>query len=122
MRIRHRKVRFFAPLLICFITYQQFLCLDSSASKKICNEIAGNYDTNDNRKAVVNDIGDDNVITGMILPDAELYGVVTSSCDGSAYYVAYKVTLGFHFEDCKLFWSNGVSWEKTGCAIQITNI
>ena len=106
------------PLVIYFITYHQFLCLESSASKKICNEIAGNYETNDNREAVINSIGNDNVITGKIITDSEFYGVITSSCKGNAFYVDYVLTLEFRFENCELFWSNDVSWLKVGCQIQ----
>ena len=83
----------------------------------MCNEIAGNYDTIDFGKAVVNGIGNDNVITGMILPAAEFYGVITSSCEGSVYHVDYLITRGFRYEDCKIFWSIGVSWVKEGCVI-----
>ena len=117
-KIKIRQIRLLTPLVIYFITHKQFLCLGNSASKKICNEIVGNYETNDFRTAVVNDIGNDNVITGMIITDSEFYGVITSSFKGSVYFVNYLLTLEFRFEDCKLFWSNGISFVKEGCQIQ----
>lgn len=104
-------------LVICFFIYQQFLFLDNSTSKKICNEVAGSYGNIGGGKAVINDIGSDNVITGIFRSDLEFHCVVNSNCTGSNLFIAINFKADFRFEDCKLLWSNEAIWVKEGCQI-----
>lgn len=114
---KKNQVAFLTALVIYFFIYQQFLFLDNSTSKKICNEVAGSYDNIGGGKAVINDIGSDNVITGIFRSDLEFHCVVNSNCTGSNLFIAINFKADFRFEDCKLLWSNEAIWVKEGYQI-----
>lgn len=90
--------------------------LDDSGSAKTCSEISGNYNTNDGFQAEFDEIGSDNVLRGRIPFRYKITGAVTIKCTGNAYLEGLSVvTLGFIYENCKIFWSNNVEWTKIGC-------
>ena len=105
-----------ASTIIYFDLSKLFSNLDDSGNVRKCSEISGVYITNDGFQAEFDKIGSDNVLKGRISSLYKITGTVSIKCTGNAYLEGSGVvTLGFRFEDCKIFWSNNVAWTKVGC-------